>query len=92
MAKKKPLRFVLKVEIDLVPDGPSYVYHIKGNGTQSFVCPDHATTRKSIRDCVLSNVVFLLEEYALEDDEKLSLDAQDMKRRLLELATVGERR
>ena len=88
--EKTPLKFTLNIEIDLVPDGESYIYEFKGDHTESFVCPEHAGSHDDIKACVLSNVVMLLEQYALEDDEKLTGDAIALKNRLLELAKVTE--
>ena len=90
MDEGKRLKFSLKVEIDLIPDGGSYVYEIKGGGTQSFVCPDHVGSHEDIRKCVLDKILFLFDTYALEDDEKLSGDAIDLKTRLLSHAKVEE--
>ena len=91
MAKaKKPLIFELKVKVELKPDGQSYVYEIKGDGTESFVCPEHAGSLEAIRGCVLDNVLMLLQEYALEDDDKLAPDAIELKNRLLKMASVTE--
>ena len=75
------IKFNIEVEVD--QDGG---YDLFGNWR--FICPDHMVNDHEIKTCFLDNMTAAIEGYAHEDDDKLTTQAQALKRAILDAVII----
>ena len=75
------IKFNIEIEVD--QDGQ---YQLFGN--PRFICPEHSINDHEIKTCFLDNLTASIEGYAHEDDERLTVAAQALKRAILDTVII----